>query len=135
MDVMGLTIRDSISVTSQRFPFSETFRLPVGPAQSSLQFVLEALAREQNVRSVKLITHFYLVPSVRISGAGPPLHGKVYRCVGIVLCPLVITVGHVLLSGWFRYKEPKSKTAVLCCATLRYIDILKTLVSLNKSFQ
>jgi hypothetical protein len=97
--------------------------------------VLQALAREQNVRGVKFFTRFYLEPSVRMSGAGPPLHGKVYRCVGIVLCPLVITVRHVPLSGWFRYKEPKSKTAVLCCATLRFIDILKNLVSLNKSFQ
>jgi hypothetical protein len=87
--------------------------------------VLEALAREQNVRGAKLITHFYLVPSVRMSGAGPPLNGKVYRCVGIVLSPLVITVGRVLLNGWFRYKEPKSKTAVLWCATLRFIDVLK----------
>ena len=125
---MGLTIGDSISVTSQGLMLSETSRLPVGPAQPSPQFVLEALARGQNVRGVKLITHFYLVPSVRMSGARPPLHGKVYRCVGIVLCPLVITVGHVLLSGWFRYKGPKSKTAALCCATLRFIDILKNLV-------
>jgi len=43
-----------------------------------------------------------------MNGAGPPLHGKVNRFVGIVSCPLVITVGHVLLSGWFLYKEPKS---------------------------
>jgi len=114
MDVIGLTIRDSISVISQRFLLSETSRLPVGPAQPSLHFVLEAFAREQNVRGVKLITHFYLVSSVRMSGAGPQLHGKVCRCVGIVVCPLVITVGHVLLSGWFRYKESKSKAAVLC---------------------
>ena len=104
---MGLTIRDPISVTSQRFLLSETSRLRVGPAQP-FQFVLEALAREQNVRGMKLITHFYLVSTLRMNGAGPPLHGKVNRCVGIVLCPLVITVGHVLLSGWFRYKEPKS---------------------------
>jgi hypothetical protein len=109
MDVIGLTVRDSISVISQRLLLSETSRLPVGPAQPSLQFVLEAFAREQNVWGVKLIAHFYLVPSVRMSGDGPQLHGKVCRCVGIVLCPLVITVGHVLLSWWFRSKKPKSK--------------------------
>lgn len=58
MDVMELTIRDSISVISQCFLLSETSRLPVGPAQPSLPFVLEALAREQNVWGAKLITHF-----------------------------------------------------------------------------
>ena len=45
---------------------------------------------------------FYLVSSLRMNGAGPPLHGKFYRRFGIVLCPLVITFGHVLLSGQFR---------------------------------
>jgi hypothetical protein len=78
MDLIGLTVRDSISVISQRFLMSETSRLPVGPAQPSLQFVLEAFAREQNVRGVKLIT---LVSSVRLSAAGPQLHGKVCCCV------------------------------------------------------
>ena len=70
--------------------------------------MLEALASEQNDWGMKLITNFYLVSSLRMNGAGPQLHAEDYRCVGIVLCPLVITVGHVLLSGRFRYKEPKS---------------------------
>jgi hypothetical protein len=70
-----------------------------------------------------------------MSGAGPTLRevqGQVYHCVGITLCTLVITFGHVLLSGWFRYKEPKSTTAVLHCAIVRITDILKNLVSLNQ---
>ena len=41
--------------------------------------------------------------------------------------------GHVLLDGWFRYKEPKSKNAVFYWATVRINDIFENLVSLNKS--
>ena len=72
-----------------------------GPAEPSLQFVLEVLTREQNGRGVKLITHFYLVPSVRMSGAGPPwrgAHGQVYRFV-IIYDPVLVW------ELYFRTKE------------------------------
>jgi hypothetical protein len=72
--VLGFDYRWGLRI----FLFTTTFRVPLGPTQSPIQWVPEALSLGVNRRGVELTTHLHLVPRSRIRGAIPPLPQYVF---------------------------------------------------------